>query len=65
MQNHLKNELHDVISGKSQVSHGATIQAAAGYLGNGFKASSIFKGAKQGKEQERTAIQVLTIEIDC
>jgi hypothetical protein len=31
MQNHQKNELHDIISGKSQVSFGITIQAAASY----------------------------------
>ena len=35
----MQNELQNVISGKSQIRHGATIQAIAGYLKNGAPTS--------------------------
>lgn len=50
MQTHLKNELHDVISGKSQVRFGATIQAVASYLSDGTQTSPEVKNAKQIRE---------------
>lgn len=52
MQNHLKNELRYVISGKSQVSHGAVIQAIAGYLADGTQAGPKAEIAKQERVEE-------------
>jgi hypothetical protein len=51
-QNHLKNELHNIISGKSQVRFGATIQAIASFLSEGSQASSKTQDSKQIREQE-------------
>jgi hypothetical protein len=47
-----KNELYYVISGKSQVSIGATIQAITRYLNDGTYASSKAESSKQIREQE-------------
>jgi len=35
MENHLKHELHNVLSGKSQVRFGTIIQSIASYLNDG------------------------------
>lgn len=55
MQNHLKNELHNVISGTCKVRFGATIQAIARYLGNGPQTgpSTEIKKHHNKKEIER------------
>ncbi|MCF8254025.1 MAG: hypothetical protein K9I36_06805 [Bacteroidia bacterium] len=52
MQNHLKNELHHIISGKSQVRFGATIQTVASYLSDGTQTSPKAQDTKQIREQE-------------
>ena len=52
MFNHLKHELHNIISGKSQVSHGAAIQAITGYLDDGTQTSFEFEKSKQVREEE-------------
>jgi hypothetical protein len=52
MSNHLKNELHNIISGKSQVSHGAAIQAITGYLDDGTQPSFEVEKSKQVREEE-------------
>ena len=52
MQNHLKNELHHIISGKSQVRFGATIQTIASYLSDGTQTSPKAQDTKQIREQE-------------
>ncbi len=57
MQNHLKNELHNIISGKSQVSFGATIQTIASYLNNGSQSSNETENSKQIREQETTRLE--------
>ncbi len=57
MQNHLKNELHNVISGKSQVSYGAIIQTIASYLNNGPQASDGIESPKQIREQETKKLE--------
>jgi hypothetical protein len=57
MQNHLKNELYDVISGKSQVSFGATIQAITRYLNDGTQSSSKAESSKQIREQETKRLE--------
>lgn len=52
MQNQLKDEIHNVLSGKIAVRYGATIQAAASYLRNGEKAGRDGKDEKHFKRQE-------------
>lgn len=48
----MKNELYNVLSGKSQVRFGATIQAITGYLADGTKPSKEIKNTKHFKKQE-------------
>ncbi len=48
----IKNELQNIISGKSEVRNGAAIQAAAGYLRRSAEASTAAKAAKHYKTQE-------------
>ena len=62
MHNRLKHELHDLISGKSQVRFGAIIQAIASYLSDGLETSSAVEGAKQIREQERKRLEVFISE---
>ena len=57
MSNQLKNELHNIISGKSQVGFGTTIQAIASYLRNGAKSGSKAENAKQVREQETKKLE--------
>jgi hypothetical protein len=57
MNNHLKNELHHVISGKSKISHGDVIQAITSYLGNGTRASQEAEDTKQIREQETKSLE--------
>jgi len=57
MQNRLKNELHNVLSGKSKVRFGTVIQAIAGYLGDGPEASSNVENSKQLKKQEAERLE--------
>jgi len=52
MQNHLKNELHNVLSGKSEIRFGAIIQSIASYLVDGTQASGIIEDEKHFKQQE-------------
>ena len=57
MSNQLKNELHNIISGKSQVKFGTTIQAIACYLGNGAQSGSKVENSKQIREQETKKLE--------
>jgi hypothetical protein len=59
MQNHLKNELHNIISGKSQVRFGTTIQAIASYLNDGSKSSIETQDSKQIRQQETKRLEKL------
>jgi hypothetical protein len=52
VQIELKNELHNIISGKSQVRFGAIIQTITSYLKNGKKSSPKTQDSKQIREQE-------------
>jgi len=52
MQNHLKNELHNVLSGKSQIRFGTIIQSIASYLKDGPKTGAIIEDEKHFKKQE-------------
>lgn len=62
MQNHLKNELHNIISGKSQVSFGATIQTITSYLNNSSQSSIEIKNSKQIREQETKRLESFITE---
>lgn len=57
MQNRLKHELHDLISGKSQVRFGGTIQSITSYLSDGNQTGSETEGTKQIREQEKKRLE--------
>ncbi|MFY9309460.1 MAG: hypothetical protein WAQ28_10480 [Bacteroidia bacterium] len=53
----MKHELQRVISGKSEVRHGAAIQAAASYLKRSQGASKLVKNSKLYKKQETEVLK--------
>lgn len=57
MQNLLKHELHNILSGKSQVRFGAIIQSIASYLNDGAKTSAIIEDEKHFKKQEAKRLE--------
>lgn len=57
MHNHLKDELYDILSGKSQVGFGTIIQAIASYLSDGTQTSRAIENTKQFKEQEKQRLE--------
>lgn len=57
MQNALKDELHNILSGKSKVSYGATIQTIAGYLDDGEKAGADTEIEKHFKRKETERLE--------
>jgi hypothetical protein len=57
MQNRLKNELHNVLSGKSKVRFGTIIQTIACYLNDGEKSSETIEGKKHFKNQEAARLE--------
>lgn len=57
MQNDLKYELYDVLSGKSEVRFGAVVQTIAGYLNNGASPGAAIEDAKRFKEQEEQRLE--------
>ena len=57
MQNTTKNDLQDIISGKSEVRYGTIIQTIADYLEKSTAASAEIKGTKQFKEQEKENLE--------
>jgi len=57
MQNHLKDELHNVLSGKSEVRFGTVIQTIASYLNDGEKAGQTIEIEKHFKKQEATKLE--------
>jgi hypothetical protein len=57
MQNHLKHELHNVLSGKSQVRFGTIIQSIASYLNDGASTSTIIEDEKHFKKQETKRLE--------
>ena len=57
MHNRLKHELHDLISGKSQVRFGAIIQSIASYLNDGTQTSAIIEDEKHFKKQETKRLE--------
>jgi len=57
MQNDLKDELHNILSGKSEVRFGAVIQTIACYLNDGEKTSSIIEIEKHFKSEEAKRLE--------
>ena len=57
MQNHFKNELHNVLSGKSEIRFGAVIQAIASYLNDGAQTSGNLEIEKHFKKQETKRLE--------
>ena len=53
----MKNELQNIISGKSQVKHGANIQATASYLKNGKGTGTLAEKGIDFKKQEEALIE--------
>lgn len=57
MQNSLKHELHNILSGKSEVRFGTVIQAITCYISNGTKAGTTIEVKKPFKEQETKILE--------
>jgi len=57
MQNSIKDELHNVLSGKSQIRFGTIIQAIACYLNDGEKTSTTIEVDKHFKKQETKRLE--------
>jgi hypothetical protein len=62
MQNHLKDELHHIISGKGQVRFGAAIQAVASYLSDGTQSGTKTQDTKQVRKQETKRLEYFASE---
>ena len=58
MQSQLKYELHNIISGKSQVRFGAIIQSIANYLKDGETSSSKIENKKHFKSEETKRLEI-------
>lgn len=57
-----KDELKNVISGKSPVKHGNLIQTVANYLRGGEKTGAVATGKKPDKKQEAESLKVFIKE---
>ena len=57
MQNHLKNEIYNVLSGKSQIRFGTVIQTIASYLNDGEKTSTTIEVEKHFKKEETKRLE--------
>jgi len=70
MQNHLKDELHNVLSGKSKIRFGTVIQTIACYLSNGAQTGTAIEVEKHYKKEEEKRLEgyisdnKLWVEID-
>lgn len=53
----MKNELQNILSGKSTIRHGATIQSITRYLGNCSETSRISKAEKHFKKEETKSLE--------
>lgn len=62
MHNLLKDEIYNVLSGKSEVSLGTTIQSITSYLNNGQKASPTPENEKHLKKQEAAKLEIYISE---
>ncbi len=57
MSNRLKNELFNILSGKSKVGNGSIIQTIACYLKESERASSVFEKQQHLKKQEAQRLE--------
>lgn len=57
MQNSLKHELHNILSGKNKIRNGAIIQTIACYLNDGEKTSATIENEKYFKKQEKKRLE--------
>lgn len=57
MQNHLKDELHNVLSGKSKIRFGTIIQTIASYLSDGAQTGTAFEVEKHYKKEEEKRLE--------
>lgn len=57
MLNGLHYELHNILSGKSEVRYGAAIQAVAHHLGNGKKTGADIEDEKRVKREEAVKLK--------
>ncbi len=57
MQNDLKHELYNVISGKSEIRFGRVIQSITGYLSNGSQTSPGVEDEKHFQKQEKERLE--------
>ena len=57
MQNRLKHELHNILSGKSEVRFGTTIQTITSYLKNGETTSRTIESEKHLKNKEAERLE--------
>ncbi len=57
MLNDLKNELHNVLSGKSQIRFGTIIQTIASYLNDGEESGKSAEIEKHFKKQEAKKLE--------
>jgi len=57
MQNSLKYELRNILSGKSKIRFGTIIQTIACYLNDGEKTSATIENEKYFKRQERERLE--------
>ena len=57
MQNHLKNEIYNVLTGKSQIRFGTVIQTIASYLNDGEKTSTTIEVEKHFKKEETKRLE--------
>ena len=62
MLNDLKNELHNILSGKSEVRFGTAIQAITHYLGNGKKTGEDLENEKHFKRKEAERLEKYIME---
>ena len=62
MNNLLKDEIYNVLSGKSEVSLGTTIPSITCYLNNGQKASPTPENEKYLKKQEAAKLEIYISE---
>lgn len=53
----MKHELQNILSGKSQVEFGATIQAVSSYLRKGKSSSEMAQGSIDFKKQEESYLE--------
>jgi len=62
MQNHLKNEIYNILSGKSEVRFGTIVQTIASYLSDGAQAGTNAENEKHHDKQETEKLKFFISE---